>query len=141
VRFVLDASTALSLILPDEIAGGAAKAVASAFASGDTALVPALWVLEITNALLVAERRQRIAVGAADTLLEKLLALPIQVEAKFPPDVGAALELLAVARTHQLTAYDGAYLYLARTRALAVASADMALVRAAGEASVRVLGN
>lgn len=137
--FVLDASTALCLILPEELTTSTAKAVARAFSAGDVALVPSLWVLEVTNALLMTERRKRIALGAADALLANLLELPVRVAVDATPDGRRALELLSVAREHQLTAYDCAYLCLARSETLALASEDRALVRAAEAVGVRLV--
>ena len=139
--FVLDASTALSLIHPDESASEAAKAVALAFATGHSAQVPRLWLLEVANALLMSERRRRIAVDAGSQLLEKLLALPIQVVEPAPADASWALEVLTIARAQRLTTYDGSYLHLARTRGLALASNDQALVRAARALAIPLLGN
>ncbi len=73
--------------------------------------------------------------------MEKLLALPIRVASEASSHARMALELLAIARDHQLTAYDGSYLHLARTRALALASEDKALMRAAGATGVRLVGD
>jgi hypothetical protein len=56
----------------------------------------ALWRLEVTNVLLVAERRRRITEAQATRFLDLLGQLPIEVEAE-PP---ALSELLAVGRRH-----------------------------------------
>jgi predicted nucleic acid-binding protein len=141
VPFVLDASTALSLILPDESASEVAKAVALAFVAGDRAQVPHLWLLEVGNALLMAERRRRIAVDSGSQLLEKLLVLPIQIAVQPPGDASWALEVLTIARAQQLTTYDSSYLHFARTRGLALASNDQPLVRAARALAIPLLGN
>lgn len=139
--FVLDASTALSLILPDESANAVTKAAALAFAAGDKAHVPSLWFLEVGNALLMSERRKRIPVDAGSRLLEKLLALPIQAAGEAPGDAAWALEVLSLARTHQLTAYDSSYLHLARLRSLALATNHQALVRAARASAIPLFGS
>lgn len=55
---VLDASTALAWCFPDE-ASEDAEAVLLAL-EGATVLVPAVWSLEIANALLVGERQKRL---------------------------------------------------------------------------------
>ena len=98
--------------------------------------MPALWVHEITNVLRTAERRSRISSEQADKLLEFLSALPIQL-------VGVeGLEdqkgVLVLARNHNLTAYDAAYLHLALQARLPVATLDRALVAAAREAKARL---
>ena len=129
--FVLDASTALNLILPEGTTP-AGDAAAAAFSRGEVAHVPGLWVLEVANSCLVAERRQRIPTSAGDGLVENLLRLPIKVATH---DFGVAAhvrQLLTLSREHRLTACDGAYLWLARELGLALATSDTELIRAAG---------
>jgi predicted nucleic acid-binding protein len=55
---VVDASVALAWCFPDE-ASDYADGVLVAL-EGRTLIVPAVWALEITNAVLVAERRKRV---------------------------------------------------------------------------------
>jgi predicted nucleic acid-binding protein len=55
---VLDASTALAWCFPDE-ASDRADAVLLAL-EGQAVLVPAVWSLEVANALLVGERQKRL---------------------------------------------------------------------------------
>ena len=137
--FVLDASTALNLILP-EGATPAGDAAAAAFSRGEVAHVPGLWVLEVANSCLVAERRQRIPTAAGDGLLEHLLRLPIKVGTHDFGVAAHARQLLTLGREHKLTAYDAAYLWFARELGFALATSDTALARAAGEISIPVMG-
>ena len=60
---VIDASVALAWCFPDE-ASDYADGVLVAL-DGRTAMVPAIWSAEITNALLVGERRKRIRAPGA----------------------------------------------------------------------------
>ena len=63
-----------------------------------------------------------------------LRSLPVRVEAI---ELEVALsEVLEVARAHDLTAYDAAYLALAARRGLALATADDALRRACQQAGI-----
>ena len=75
------------------------------------------------------ERRKRSTQAQATKWLRLLSALPIAVDAKTP---GAAFnEVLSLARSHGLTAYDAAYLELAIRLGLPLATLDDALKRAA----------
>lgn len=58
-HFVLDASTVLTWCFPDEKAQKAQE-ISERIADGDTVVVPAFWLHEVLNALLVGERRNRL---------------------------------------------------------------------------------
>jgi predicted nucleic acid-binding protein len=132
---VLDSSAALGWMLPDE-AGDAAAALLDAVETGG-AVVPSLWPLEIANALLMAERRQRLTAPEADEARGIVGGLPIQIE---PMPVARAMhDITSLARSHGLTAYDASYLELAVRRALPLATQDAALRRAASACGVPVL--
>ena len=75
---MLDASVALAWCFADE-QSALADAVAGMLTS-DRAVVPAIWPLEVGNALLSAERRGRLGVEERPVLLRLLAALPIEVE-------------------------------------------------------------
>ena len=75
---VLDASVTLAWVFEDE-AYPYADAVLEALADIE-ALVPAIWALEVGNALLVAERRGRLSQAATVQFLALLWQLPITVE-------------------------------------------------------------
>lgn len=129
-RFVLDASVALAWAF-DEDADGYARTVLEAL-KARRAVVPALWVLEMANGLLVGERRRKISSIEAADFLQRLDALDIEVDAFLPH-----LTLVwGGARDHGLTAYDFAYLSLARRRALPLATRDGMLAGAARAAGV-----
>src|SRR5260370_9036413 len=73
--------------------------------------VPADWMLEVTNALLVAERRKRIAAASVNHAVGILRQLPIRADAE--TDDQAGRQTLELARRHLLSIYDAAYLELA----------------------------
>ena len=130
--FVLDASVALAWLLDDEQAPQADNVRARLIR--DRAFVPQLWHLEVRNGLIIAERRGRLSATRMDECLEALKWLPIQT------DSDVVLEMVvSLARMHKLSVYDAVYLELAKRRDAALASLDGALLRAAGEESVRVL--
>ena len=63
-------------------------------------------------------------------------ALPIRLDHQADDGV-----LMALARTHRLTAYDAAYLELARRANLPLATLDIALARAASAEGVSLIGD
>ena len=95
----------------------------------DSAVVPALWLYEVTNVCMLAVRKGRITKTIAITFLENLTDLPIEVE---PPRSKAEvfLVLAGVVEQYKLTAYDAAYLELAIRRNLPLATLDIALIEA-----------
>ena len=127
MSFVLDASVALSWCFEDE--GGDYVLEVLEALRGSEAIVPALWTLEVSHGLLVAERRGRLEPQAADRFIPMLLALPIAVE---PGSRSAAFgDIRRLARTHRLSAYDAAYLELSVRLALPLATTDAPLGAAA----------
>jgi predicted nucleic acid-binding protein len=101
----------------------------------DEAIVPCLWEFEMTNVLLVAERRARITEAQAARFLDLLTQLPIRIDVS-PTDVTA---LLAAGRRHGLSAYDAAYLVLAERLAAPLATLDDVLATAGRNAGVDLL--
>ncbi len=102
------------------------------------AIVPALWMFEVTNTLCTAERKGRITAGAQAIFLERLRLLPIVIEQR--PAVWLAQRILPLARRFRLSAYDAAYLELAMREGLPLATLDDDLRRAASDAGVALVG-
>ena len=122
--FVLDASVTASWCFEDEEASVADAAMDRL--PEDHAVVPALWWFEIRNILVVNERRGRIESADSDVFLNDLARLPIRIAS----DPNGRL-VVALARTHRLTAYDAAYLDLAVRLTAPIATLDRALADAA----------
>jgi predicted nucleic acid-binding protein len=133
-RFVLDGSVALSWYFADE-ANAHADAIAALFPNVE-AFVPALWHLEIANALVMGERRKRSTVAQAAKWLGHLSTLPVIVDGETTARAWA--DTLSLARTHTLTAYDAAYLELALRLGLPLATLDRELKTACANAGVTV---
>lgn len=137
IRFVLDASVTLAWLIDPSIPPYAVR-IRQLLLSGDRAVVPPLWRLEIANGFLVAERRGMLT--PSDTL-QILQAFEAGV-ARSVEDSPQALPMRAVmatARQFQLTAYDAEYLDTARIQQLPLATLDRQLEKAALQSGVHVL--
>jgi predicted nucleic acid-binding protein len=104
----------------------------------ETAIVPEHWCLEVANALLVGERRNRIVPTDVAQFLRELDNLLIQVDDQLRMCVFD--HIIPLSRTHSLTTYDAAYLDLALRTHLPLASLDVDLRRAAATLGVQLLG-
>jgi predicted nucleic acid-binding protein len=127
VEFVPDCSVTLAWCFPDEKAPYP-QAVLDSLAEG-RAFVPSLWPLEVGDALLVGERRKRPTQADTAAWLAFLAPLPVTVDDETA--ARAWSDVLALARTHNLSVYDAAYLELALRRGLPLASLDDRLKSAA----------
>jgi predicted nucleic acid-binding protein len=131
MKLILDASTALAAVLPDEDSPYARAAVGAALRDG--LVVPTLWFYEIQNGLATALRRQRLDDESAHEALAALRGLAPEIE----PPHGLGRELrLALQQT--LTAYDAAYLAVALNTGAILASNDGALREAAHRLDVPI---
>lgn len=126
-RFVLDCSIVFAWFFADE-ADAYADDVAAGLPAAE-AVVPSLWPLEVANTLVVGERRGRSTPAQAAAFLARLASLPIIVDDQTP--LVAWSGALPLARAHQLSAYDAAYLELAIREGLPLASLDDPLRAAA----------
>src|SRR5262245_60025770 len=84
-EYVLDGSVALAWCFADE-ADPYADAVARKIPDSRP-VVPAIWHLEVANALLVGERRQRCDQADTSTWMAHLASLPIVVDGQAPAHV------------------------------------------------------
>lgn len=136
MAFVIDASATLPWRFEDE-ATLWTEALLDRINSGEEALVPSHWPLEVTNGLLMSVRRGRITRAQAESFIENLAVLSIRIE-----PVSSAEQLpaiLALAEQHRLTAYDAAYLELARRVRLPLATLDRDLRTAALASGVELV--
>jgi len=133
--FVLDASVTLAWAFREE-RNAYTRSVLRSLAEGAEALVPAVWPLEVGNALRVAERRERLTQADTVQFLALLQQLPIAVEPETPSRMLG--EILALAREHGLSTYDASYLDLAMRQGIPLATQDEDLQRAAGRSGVTI---
>ena len=125
---MLDASVAVAWCFED---GDTSYATAALDAAGEGANihVPAIWPLEVANALLVAVRRQRLSPDKLPQGIELLRSLRLAVDVEGSRRVFS--QTLTLARDHDLTTYDASYLELSLRLRLPLCSLDRALREAA----------
>lgn len=125
MAFVIDASATLPWFLEDE----RTPFTDSLLEAVDRIeyWAPAVWCLEIPNALLIAERKRRIDRHRRLEALDQAARLRIQVDASIP-DMKA---ISALAERRDLSMYDAAYLELAMRHAFGLITLDRVLAQAA----------
>ncbi|MGD0770757.1 MAG: type II toxin-antitoxin system VapC family toxin [Tepidisphaeraceae bacterium] len=128
---VVDCSVAAAWALADE--SGKWTQAARTSVERDGMVVPWLFWFEIRNILIVSERRGRIDLADVERFIREMPKLIADVDEE--PDGSAVMTL---ARSHQLTVYDAAYLELASRRKLALCTLDEQLIAAAPKSGVNL---
>jgi predicted nucleic acid-binding protein len=133
--FILDASIAISWVHPAQ-ATAQTQAMLDAVAEGATLIVPAVWPLEVANALLVLVRRRKLVESDRQIALGWMRGLRVQVDQEAAAHAWDRLSEIAAA--HHLSVYDASYLEVAQRRRLALGCKDGPLRKAAVRAGVRL---
>jgi len=135
MAFVLDCSTAMAWCFEDEKSGHADRILEGLAVS--PAVVPTIWMLEVANVLLMAQRKRRITVADSARFLDLLRSLPIRTDEE--TSRRAWTEILPLAARLSLSAYDAAYVELAIRLDAPLATLDTHLMRAAKRAGIEIL--
>lgn len=114
IPWIIDASLVMNWYLMDEQDRAYSISVFASLGQREI-LVPSLWIYEIANVLLVAQRRGRISAERIQFVLETVTDFNLRVDEVAPE---SALRLSSLALQHGLTVYDAAYLDLALRAAL-----------------------
>lgn len=133
--FIADASVAVGWVHPAQATKQTA-AMLDAIAEGSVVEVPAVWPLEVANALTVLIRRGRLTEHERETALGWLRTLPLRVDHEMASLAFSTLSELAF--TYALSVYDAAYLELAQRRKLLLGCKDGPLRNAAKRCGVRL---
>lgn len=133
--FVADASVAISWIHPAQ-ANEATQAMLQSLRGGAVICVPALWPLEVANALLVLTRRGKLVEGERRAALGWIQRLPVMIDHEMSAMACGRLSDLACEYT--LSVYDATYLELAQRLNLPLGCRDGALRVAAHACGVSV---
>jgi predicted nucleic acid-binding protein len=131
---VVDASVALSWCFADEKDPYATRVLHSL--SEAEAIVPAIWPLEVSNALVVAERRKRLKPAEALRFIALVGSLGLRLDTQPPARVFEGT--LPLARRSGLSAYDASYLELTMREDLPLATLDENLRKAARKLGVKL---
>jgi len=124
-RFVLDASALLMGFFPDEEGQQASQRLLGDWVKDRVEIIaPSLLFLEVTNAVLVAHRRERISKNRAYDILHAVNGLSIPITDH--PDTE---EIFKIAIKHKLSAYDATYAALT-TEAFTLITGDRKLYEA-----------
>ena len=135
MSIVIDASAALAWCFSDERTPESAALLD--YVSVNGAKVPQIWPLEVANALIVGQLRNRITEADASEQLENFSHLPIAID-----DMTASMAwtgILSLARQHRLTTYDASYIELALRSQHPLATRDTAMIAAAKKLNVEIL--
>jgi len=135
-RFVLDCSVTMSWCFEDE-QDSYATAILDMLGPSQ-GVTPSMWPLEVANVLLVGERRNRLTRAASSRFLALLASLPLTIDETAPVQI--LDKILALARQHDLSSYDAAYLELAMREGLPIATLDEKLRRAAQSSGIAIVG-
>ena len=133
-HFVVDNSVVMSWCFKDET-NNYADIILHRLTEA-VAVVPSIWPLEVVNVLIVAERQKRLSESDSIRFLTLLSQLPIIVEYERPEMMK---ELLALARSNNLSSYDASYLDLAMRKGVSIATLDNKLIEAARRIDVPIL--
>jgi predicted nucleic acid-binding protein len=131
-RFVLDCSITMTWCFENEV-DRYSDEVLDALDAG-TALVPALWPIEVVNVLAIGERRKRLTRADSARFLQFLSEMPLVVDGALP--LRQQSVVLALAREYRLSGYDALYLHLAMRERVPLATRDTTLRAAAKAAGV-----
>ena len=134
--FIVDASVGFAWVYQGQ-ATPETDRLLNEVADGAIVIVPALWFLEMSNVLLMAQRRRRLTTAHRKAAMEKLTAMQLTVDEEGARHAfGKTSEL---ADKYGLTIYDATYLELASRRSLPLASRDEALRNAAKRCGLKAL--
>ena len=137
---VIDASMALAWLFERELPSDRERANRLLATCGEVSWwIPGLWHQEVSNALLVAERRSVLSQADSDRFLARLSSLPFFTDSD--PAADRSTRILALGRSHGLSSYDATYLELAQRLGTALASFDRQLNRAAAALGVTLFAD
>lgn len=135
-EFVLNCSVTMAWFFEGE-ATPATDALLDQLNKGGQAIVAQHWPLEVGNTLLMGERRKRTSAADSAHFIGILTSLAIETDKETGALANSAT--LALARSHGLTLYDGAYLEIAIRRNLPLATLDKQLRAAAKKLGIQCL--
>lgn len=133
--FVTDASVAIAWIHPAQ-ATPETDSMLDRLAMGDSVVVPALWPLEVANAITVLRRRRKLTADEARSAIQIVRELPATIDHEAA--TMAFTRLVDLASEHELTIYEAAYIELAIRKRLPLATNNAQMKQAAMRSGVEL---
>jgi predicted nucleic acid-binding protein len=127
---IIDSSIVIANTLPDESNHYADQVLLMLAEDKLQAIVPAVFYLECTNVLLMAERSKRINRSQRIEYLDMIAQLPVDVD-HIAANAESINTISSIAEEYNLTSYDAAYLELAKRKNNPLATLDKKLQQAA----------
>lgn len=127
---VIDASAALAVVLNEDQSDAVQRVIMARVAQGARIVVPELFWIEISNALVRRHRQPFDVVLEAIAALDGLGLITVQT------DRAGVLAATAAMLEHELSGYDATYLALAESADAEFLTLDRRLAEAAGERAV-----
>lgn len=127
--FVLDASAAISMAAETDAAVPLLHRIRS-----EAVHAPMLWWYEVHNALIVKERRGLHTAEAIDAFMALMAGLGVVLHTAPERE-----QVVRIARAQRLSVYDAAYLELALSQDMPLATLDRALARAAAAEGIALV--
>ena len=132
---VLDADIALGWCFEDH-GDGYCDSVLGALRD-ERGMVPAHWMLELSNVLVAAQKRQILSEADVGRFLELIRELPLDTDGETAFRAAGQTRLLA--RSHGLSTYEAAYLELAMRHSALLATRNSNLRAAARRCGVTLM--
>jgi predicted nucleic acid-binding protein len=133
---VIDASVTLIWCFPDEQTPMSLE-VLDRLKSGEQPVVPAFWLLEVLNTLLLGERKGQIAPEQTKAFFDDLRSLNPVIDNIFFEQIAGPVQIIC--RDHRLTPYDALYVELAQRSGYLLATLDLPQREAAQALGVHCL--
>lgn len=130
---MVDASMAIAWVHPAQ-ATDESDAWLQRIADGAEVVVPSTWPLEVSNALLILQRRRKLTAAERAGALRAIASLPIRLDHEAAESAFTTLSEIATRET--LSVYDAAYLDVAMRHALPLGCKDGPLRTAAARSGV-----
>lgn len=127
---IIDSSIVIANTMPDENNHYADLVLQKLAEDKLQAIVPAVFYLECTNVLLMAERSKRINRAERLEYLNMIAQLPLDVD-HVAANAEGITDIANIAEEYNLTSYDAAYLELAKRKNCPIATLDKKLGNAA----------
>lgn len=128
---VIDCSVLIAGLLPDEVEERTRKVLEDLQRGVTVAAAPSLFYQEISNALLMAYRRERISREVLSQYLDVIAILPVIVDTAAATRGDTMKTVCELAEEYGLTTYDASYLELALRLDLPLLTLDSDLYEAA----------